>query len=55
MSREMITFRLESELKARLDRVTDRDRDDYAPTKTQVLQHGLELALRELEAKRGRK
>ncbi len=53
MPRKMVTFRIDSELKSRLDRISAQKRDVYAPTKTQIFERGLELALRELEAKKG--
>jgi predicted transcriptional regulator len=55
MPKKMVTFRLDSELKSRLDRITAQKRDVYAPTKTQIIERGIDLALRELEAKRGRR
>jgi predicted transcriptional regulator len=47
-----ITVRLDEELLARLDKVTDAGRNPYAPSKRQVIERGLELALRELEKRK---
>ena len=47
-----IGIRISEELKKRLDRATSRERDPYAPTLTQVVERGLELALKEFEERR---
>jgi len=47
-----IGIRISEELKRRLDRATDRKLDPYAPTLSQIVEHGIELALAELEKRR---
>lgn len=44
-----VTFRIDPAMKARLDKACDRDRNPYAPSKTRLLERGIELALREME------
>lgn len=44
-----VTFRISKELKRRLDRACDRDHNPYAPSKTRLIERGIELALREVE------
>jgi hypothetical protein len=55
MSKELLSVRIDSEVKAALERISDQDRDVYAPSKARIVERGIELALRELEAKRARK
>lgn len=43
------TIRISAALRARIEKVIDRKRDPYAPTKTQIGLRGLELALKERE------
>jgi hypothetical protein len=49
-----VAARINGELATRLQKATDRRRDPYAPTATQVIIRGLELALAEMERKRGK-
>lgn len=44
-----VTFRIDKELKARLDNACDSGRNPYAPSKTRLVGRGIELALREVE------
>lgn len=54
MSRvHQIGVRLGAEAKAALDAATDRARDPYAPSVTQVVERGIILAAQEIAAKRG--
>ena len=46
-----LTVRIPPELEARLAKATDRKKNPYAPSITQVVVRGLELALKELERK----
>lgn len=43
---------LPEELDRELKRATDKTKDAYAPTKTQLAIRGLELALKELEKRK---
>lgn len=52
MKNRQIGIRLSDEMAARLDRATDRNRDPYAPTMTQLVERGIELALKELERRK---
>lgn len=52
MKTRQIGIRLSNELADRLDKATDRIRDPYAPTTTQLIERGLELALKELERRK---
>lgn len=47
-----VTFRIGPEMKARIDKACDRDRNPYAPSKTRLLERGIELALKEIERKK---
>lgn len=44
-----VSLRIDRNLMDRLDRAVNRSRNPYAPTKTQIVERGIELALRELE------
>lgn len=44
--------RLTKFLARRLEEAADRERDPYAPTQSQIITRGIELALQELERKR---
>jgi hypothetical protein len=46
-----ISVRVPAELAGQLAKATDRGKNRLAPTQTQVLLRGLELALREMEKK----
>ena len=52
MSDKQISARVPEALAQRLSAATDRAKDPYAPTVSQVINRGIELALKELEAKR---
>lgn len=52
MSKVQIGVRLGKEAKDALDEATDRARDPYAPTVTQVVERGIILAAQEIAAKR---
>lgn len=45
--------RIPPEIAARLEKATDRSQDPWAPTISQIISRGIELALQEREAKRG--
>lgn len=49
MKSNQIGIRVSDDHRSRIDRVTDRDRNPYAPTITQLIERGIELALKELE------
>ena len=46
---EIVAARIKGSLKVRLRLATDRTKTPYAPTRTQVVLRGIELALDELE------
>lgn len=46
-----MTLRIPEATAKRLVRATDKAKDPYAPTKTSILLRGLQLALKEMEAK----
>jgi hypothetical protein len=52
MKKTQIAIRLDSSLLARARRVSDKENNPYAPTLIQVIERGLELALREIEKKK---
>jgi hypothetical protein len=52
MNKVQIGFRLDAELVDRARLATDKDKNPYAPTLTQIVERGLELALRELDKKK---
>lgn len=52
MSKMPMTFRIEAKLLARLEKACDKAKNPYAPTQTQVVERGIELALRELERRK---
>lgn len=52
MAQNQIGVRISAEVKAALDRVTDRERDPYAPTVTQIVERGILLAVQELYVRR---
>jgi hypothetical protein len=52
MKKELLSVRIAADLKARLDRASDQERDPYAPTRARIIERGIELAVRELEAKK---
>jgi predicted DNA-binding protein len=51
MTREQLSIRISEGLNARLRAATDRDKNPYAPSVTQIVERGIELALKELERK----
>jgi hypothetical protein len=51
----MLSFRVAGELVRRLEKVTDRTKNPYAPNTTQILERGLMLALDEIERKKRKK
>lgn len=55
MVRRLLSVRIDEGVIAALDRASDQDRDAYAPSKARIVERGIELALRELEAKKGGK
>lgn len=55
MAKELLSVRIESSLKGRLDKASDQDRDPYAPAKAKIVERGIDLALKELDAKKGGK
>lgn len=52
MTDKLISARISLGLAERLAKATDRERDPYAPSLSQVIKRGLELALKELDVKR---
>lgn len=44
-----LSLRIDRELLDKLERAVDRSKNPYAPSKTQIIERGIELALRELE------
>lgn len=54
MAKELLSVRIDGSLKARLDKASDQARDPYAPAKAKIVERGIELALKELDAKTGR-
>ena len=52
MGKSPITVRVRDDLLERLRKATDKEKNFYAPTQTQVFERGLELALNELEKKK---
>lgn len=54
MKRKQLNHRISDELAAKLDKATDRTKDPYAPTISQLVEHGLELAIKEYETRRSR-
>lgn len=52
MKETQIAARIPDDLAKRVRQVTDRKRDPYAVSISQLIERGVELALRELEAKR---
>ncbi len=53
MKEKVITARISNELLARLKKASDKRKNPYAPTITQIIERGLDLALSELETKKG--
>jgi len=51
MADRTATIRIPDSQAARLEKATDRSKDPYAPSITQILLRGLELALKEVERK----
>jgi len=54
MAKELLSVRIEASLKGRLDKASNQY-NPYAPTKAKIVERGIELALRELDAKKGRR
>ena len=48
---ELVAARIEGDLRGRLRKATDRAKNRYAPTRSQIVIRGIELALAELEKK----
>lgn len=46
-NKTVISLRIDSRLRAQLDRMTDRERDPLAPSISQVTERGLVLAMAE--------
>ena len=55
MAKELLSVRIETSLKGRLDKASNQNHNPYAPTKAKIVERGIELALRELDAKKGRR
>jgi hypothetical protein len=55
MKKELLSVRIAADLKACLDRASDQKRDPYAPTRAKIIERGIELALREFEAKKAKR
>ena len=51
MEKIVICSRVKPELKARLDMVSDKARNPFAPSRAQIIERGIELALNEYERK----
>lgn len=51
MTKEQLSLRISETLLARLRTAADKARNPYAPSLTQVVERGIELALKELERK----
>jgi hypothetical protein len=52
MRKPVVAARINTELKTKLDRATDNRRDPYAPSVANIVERGIELALKEFESKR---
>lgn len=52
MTKSPVTFRIEDGLLERLKKATSDNNDPYAPTQVQIVERGIELALKEIEAKK---
>lgn len=52
MATKPVTARIDEDLVNRLEKATDRSKDPYAPSKSQIIERGIELALRELERRK---
>lgn len=52
---DTITVRLEKGRAAKLRVASDKGKNPYAPSVTQIVERGIDLALNELERKAGRK
>lgn len=55
MAKPLLSVRIDPSLKSRLDKASDQDRDPFAPTRAKIVERGIELALKELDAKKGRR
>jgi len=51
MAREQLSLRLPDNLLVRLRNAANKARNPYAPSITQIVERGIELALKELERK----
>ncbi len=49
MKENQLTLRLDDELFEKLQRAADKKRNPFAPTMTAIAEHGIKLALKELE------
>lgn len=54
MTKQTLSFRIDAVILERLRRLTLDSQDPYAPTMTQVVERGIELAIKELERKKDR-
>lgn len=50
--KQQVNARLPDELYARLEKATDKSKNPYAPSKTSIIERGVELALKELEKRK---
>jgi predicted DNA binding CopG/RHH family protein len=51
VGKKPVTVRLPEDLIEAIGKATDKSRDPYAPSVTQVIERGVRLALKELERK----
>lgn len=52
MAKTSVTFRIEDKLLERLKKASSDSNSSYAPTQVQIVERGIELALREIEKKK---
>ena len=48
MKTETITIRITEDMRKQLDKAADTTKSPYAPTRTQLIERGIALALKEL-------
>jgi hypothetical protein len=52
MTKTPVTFRIEDKLLERLKKASSDSKNPYAPTQVQIVERGIELALKEIEGKK---
>jgi hypothetical protein len=55
MKSVLVSVRISKELRERIAKAMDKARDPYAPNLSQIVTRGIELALREIAKKAGKK